>query len=72
MIKHLKTIKTSIAPLLAQKFEEFKKNYEDDRALLNELLFCLLTPQSKAENCWEAVKCIEKKNYKNLQKIWVK
>ncbi len=53
-------IKTEIT----SKLVEFKQiwNKKDDIRIFKELLFCLLTPQSKAENAWEIIKNLEKKN----------
>lgn len=43
---------------------EFKEIWEkaNDQDIFAELVFCLLTPQSKAKVCWEAVKRIKKNN----------
>lgn len=39
------------------RLEEFRRLWEqkDDMAILKELFFCILTPQSKATTCWGAV-----------------
>ncbi len=45
------------------RLEEFKKIWhEDDERIFVELVFCLLTPQSKARICWDAVLNLLKKN----------
>jgi len=52
------------------KLNEFKELKEAD--YFNELLFCILTPQSNAKKCWEAVEQlvkIEKIEQKNKKKI---
>lgn len=52
------------------RLQEFQKLPEKERYY--ELLFCILTPQSKAQKCWEAVteiKKIKQKNTKNIRKI---
>ncbi len=53
-------IKTDII----RKLSEFKQiwNKKDDTIIFKELLFCLLTPQSKAENAWKIIENLEKKN----------
>ena len=40
------------------KLNEFKELKEAD--YFNELLFCILTPQSNAKKCWEAVEQLVK------------
>jgi N-glycosylase/DNA lyase len=52
-----------------QKKDEIKKfistcNYNDDECLFGELCFCILTPQSRAKNCREAINKL--KNDKKL------
>ena len=48
---------------IESRLKDFKaiesKNY------LNELLFCLLTPQSQAQKCWKAVQELDKIDLKN-------
>lgn len=49
---------------------EFQNLPEEERYY--ELLFCILTPQSKAQKCWEAVteiKKLKQKNSKNIKEI---
>lgn len=43
--------------IIEQKLNEFKKNWQTftNEDILYELIFCLLTPQSKAILCWKAV-----------------
>lgn len=45
------------------RLEEFKRVWQrkDDKEIFRELVFCLLTPQSKAKNCWNAVLNLEEK-----------
>lgn len=40
---------------IRRRLEEFKETGRDEGAMLKELVFCLLTPQSKAKLCWKAV-----------------
>lgn len=48
-----KKIKTEIKTKLAEFKQIWKHGTEDD--IFAELVFCLLTPQSKAKSCWAAV-----------------
>lgn len=45
----------------------FKNKNEDER--FNEFMFCLLTPQSNAKKCWEAVELINSTNSKKAKEI---
>ena len=44
-----------------KEFKELFENSNDDR-IFAELIFCLLTPQSKAKICWKAVENLMKKD----------
>lgn len=46
--------------LINQRLKDFKSVKEED--YLYELLFCLLTPQSNAKKCWQAVEEIKQKS----------
>ena len=46
-----------------QEIESKLKEFSENKNNIQELFFCLLTPQSKAEKCWQAVKDLE--NCKN-------
>ncbi len=59
-MKDLKNLYTELKDEIEKKFEEFKRNGKNRKKAFKELLFCLLTPQSKAEVCWNTVKKIEK------------
>lgn len=37
-------------------------NDKDDAGVFSELAFCLLTPQSKAQCCWDAIRTINRRN----------
>ncbi|MCD6461336.1 MAG: N-glycosylase/DNA lyase [Thermoplasmata archaeon] len=53
-----------IKPTIARRLEEFDtlwKNAGEER-LFQELAFCLFTPQSKAEACWDAVQTLARKD----------
>jgi N-glycosylase/DNA lyase len=49
---------------IASRLEEFKRIWEsgDDTVLFTELVFCILTPQSKARTCWAVVESLLSKN----------
>jgi len=46
---------TKIKPKIKRALEEFKKNYESEEKIFEELCFCILTPQSSAK---QAIKTI--------------
>jgi len=48
---------------IVARLEEFRQIWEEgsDEDLFRELIFCLLTPQSRARTCWTAVERLEKK-----------
>lgn len=49
---------------IENRLAEFKNNFhKDDTHILYELIFCLLTPQSKAKVCW---KCVEEMMMKDI------
>jgi len=56
-IKELKQLYKPLKPKIVKRLNEFKNVLErkSDPDLFAELVFCLLTPQSKAKNCWSAV-----------------
>lgn len=57
---------------IKKEIEEKLKNFKgkSKNKILYELIFCLLTPQSKAEICWNCVEKIKKFNWiKNPKKI---
>jgi N-glycosylase/DNA lyase len=49
---------------IISRLEEFGKclNDKNDEGLFGELAFCLLTPQSKAQCCWDAIRTITSQN----------
>lgn len=57
---------------IRKRLENFRKISNDDKYY--EFIFCMLTPQSKAQKCWEAIQEIKKiknktsKNIKNILK----
>ncbi len=55
------------APVKAQienRLEEFRRIWAEgsDEDLFRELVFCLLTPQSRAKTCWAAVERLDRKS----------
>ncbi len=69
-IEEIKKIYLSIKNIIKERINEFKNNNDDAKKL--ELLFCILTPQSKAKICWESVCKISKCNIFNLKKEEIK
>jgi N-glycosylase/DNA lyase len=60
--------------LYRSKKKEIRKRLEDFRKLngedmFKEFIFCLLTPQSNAQKCWEAVEELSKLNNPSKDKI---
>ncbi len=51
--------------IIEKRLREFKRIWaeKDHIEIFKEFIFCLLTPQSKAKFCWEAVLNLEKKNF---------
>jgi N-glycosylase/DNA lyase len=56
-VKRLVELQRSLEARLKERLEEFRLIWRkgDDLDLFAELVFCLLTPQSKARVCWDAV-----------------
>lgn len=52
-----------IKPQIEARLQDFSRIWEtaSDEELFRELVFCLLTPQSKARTCWRAVERLEEK-----------
>ncbi len=50
------------------RLREFQRLWEtrDEQRMLEELVFCLLTPQSKAKICWQAVERLKEKGLLDL------
>ncbi len=66
-MKYLDIIKKeydSIRDDITARLKSFKKVWENssDEELFLEFTFCLLTPQSKAESCWETVELLKSNN----------
>ena len=52
-----------VKPQIEARLMDFRHIWEtaSDEDLFRELIFCLLTPQSKAKTCWKAVQRLERK-----------
>jgi N-glycosylase/DNA lyase len=52
-----------VKPQIDARLMDFRHIWEtaSDEELFRELIFCLLTPQSKARTCWKAVQRLERK-----------
>jgi len=63
-IDELKAIQISIQDEIESRLAEFNRirKIGDDKAIFAELVFCILTPQSKARVCWAAVENLLDKN----------
>jgi len=63
-IDELKAIQISIQDEIESRLAEFDRirKIGDDKAIFAELVFCILTPQSKARVCWAAVENLLDKN----------
>ena len=61
-LKEILLVHNKIKPEIERKLAGFAKIGKGlkKNKVFNELCFCMLTPQSKAETCWEAVKKIKK------------
>jgi len=61
-IEEIKNIYSMIEEKIAERMEEFRNIGMEgsDREIFSELVFCLLTPQSKARICWKAVEKMRK------------
>ncbi len=57
MSEDLLGIYTSIKPIIINRLNEFKNIWilRNELSMFKELVFCLLTPQSKAKTAWESV-----------------
>ncbi len=63
-IGELYSIYGAIRPVILARLAEFKRLGErgSEYDIFKELVFCLLTPQSRAENCWSAVEFLAGNN----------
>ncbi len=63
-MKEIRKLYRSILPEIRQRLEEFEDTWNrgDEKEIFIELVFCLLTPQSKAKICWQSVLGLKEKN----------
>lgn len=63
-IKIINNIYADINKKIKSRISEFKRVFEEgtEEDVFSELVFCILTPQSKAQNCWKCVEELEKNN----------
>ncbi|MCK4352924.1 N-glycosylase/DNA lyase [candidate division WOR-3 bacterium] len=64
MIEEIKKIYTAKQDEIQMRLKEFKQVWEkgSEEDIFAELVFCILTPQSKAKSCWHAVENLINKN----------
>ena len=62
--QEIKEIYQKIRSQVESRLFEFKKLFKEgsEEDIFSELVFCILTPQSKAQPCWECVGKLKKKN----------
>jgi len=62
--KELKELYAPVKEQIETRLLEFRQIWENasDEDLFRELVFCLLTPQSKAKTCWKAVERLTRKS----------
>ncbi len=60
----IKEIYSRIKDEIKSRLDEFKqiRRVGNDEDIFAELVFCILTPQSRAKSCWKAVKSLIEKN----------
>jgi N-glycosylase/DNA lyase len=62
-IKQLKKLYKLKKKEIISRIKEFEKiNINNKEKIFSELCFCILTPQSKAKKCWDAIINLNKKN----------
>jgi len=62
-IEEIKKLYLNIRDEINNRLKEFKEMWEEsEEAIFAELVFCILTPQSKAKLCWKVVETLRKKN----------
>lgn len=63
-IVEIKEIYSRIKDEIQSRLNEFKqiRRVGNDEDIFAELVFCILTPQSRAKSCWKAVKSLIEKN----------
>ncbi|HEC88697.1 MAG TPA: N-glycosylase/DNA lyase, partial [Thermoplasmata archaeon] len=69
-VDEIKKIYSSIKNEIENRLNEFNElwNKGNDKKIFAELIFCILTPQSKAKICWSAVENLMKKSLIDIDK----
>ncbi len=64
IVRKIKKLYLSIQDEIRARVDEFKRVWEtgSEKDIFAELVFCILTPQSRAKLCWAAVKKLADKN----------
>ncbi len=64
LIENLEKTYFSLQDEIKTKLDEFKRiwNKGNEEDVFTELIFCILTPQSRAKSCWNSVKKLSDKN----------
>lgn len=62
-LEELAKLYIPIKPQIESRLQDFSRIWKEasEEELFRELVFCLLTPQSKAKTCWRAVERLERK-----------
>ena len=62
-VEELMQLYNPVKPQIEARLMDFRHIWEtaSDEDLFRELVFCLLTPQSKAKTCWKAVQRLDRK-----------
>jgi len=62
-LEELAKLYLPIKPQIESRLQDFSRIWKEasEEELFRELVFCLLTPQSKARTCWKAVERLERK-----------
>ena len=62
-LEELASLYLPIKPQIESRLQDFSRIWKEasEEELFRELVFCLLTPQSKARTCWRAVEQLERK-----------
>ncbi|MBN2543524.1 N-glycosylase/DNA lyase [bacterium] len=60
LLPEIKRIYNTISDKIITRLQDFRNTWQQgtDESIFLELVFCLLTPQSKANCCWDAVECM--------------
>lgn len=61
-IEELRKIYSDREKEIKKRLKEFKSNFNKEENILSELFFCLLTPQSKAKECWKVIEELKKRD----------